>query len=195
MSGNELVRVDSTLGSLDEYMAGKETPSSPASSPLPAEVDPTEKFVDVEYPPGHSRSPTPPCEQSNVYRDEPALSFVDLQHSRGLTPLAAATDSPSQECEALPFSSGSATATDHLEELGPSGDLCAEKRTTENVTFTNDKMGALHRFPGRVLAAPETCFGSTAPELAHQLHEVIGDHVDSVVRDLFLRHGFDPDLS
>lgn len=95
----------------------------------------------------------------------------------------------------MPSTSGSATVTVHLEELDADTISTVEERTTEIVTFTDEKMGALHRFLGRVMPTPEAGFASTAPELIRQLHEMIGDRVDSVVRDRFLRHNFDPDLS
>lgn len=59
----------------------------------------------------------------------------------------------------------------------------------------DDEMGALHCFLGRVIPAPETGFGFTALELTRQLHKILENSVDSVVRDRFLRYSSDPGLS
>lgn len=54
-------------------------------------------------------------------------------------------------------------------------------------------MDMLHRFLGRVLPIPETGFSSTAPDLAHQLQNLLGSHVASFVPDLLGCHGFNPE--
>lgn len=53
-------------------------------------------------------------------------------------------------------------------------------------------MGALHRFFGQVMPAPERGFGDTASALARQLHELVEEHVDKLVRSRYEREGFNP---
>lgn len=84
MSGHDPVRADSTLGVLDGYKDCTDSPSSPSSPPLPTEDDPTEKLVEVEYPPRYSRSPAPPWEQGIFSQNEPAPDFVYLQQLRSV---------------------------------------------------------------------------------------------------------------
>lgn len=132
------------------------------------------------------RSPTPPWEQPEMDRvhQGPSCSSFPL-HSSGATPAEALRAASPQE---------PATSPPVLEELDVREGLGdGEEHVSEQVTFSAEKIGTLHRFFGRVMPTPEIGFGTTAFELARQLHELLEDHVSSVVRDRFARHGFDPD--
>lgn len=80
------------------------------------------------------------------------------------------------------------------EEIVASKVPLADERSTENITFTDDEMGALYPFLGGVMSTPEVVFDSTAPDLPRQVHELIGDHVDILFHDRLTLHGSDSDV-
>lgn len=90
----------------------------------------------------------------------------------------AETASSLQEHEAFPTLVGTAFPPEPVVETDVSEALFLEEDATEQVTFTNGDAGILHRCLGRILPTPETGFSSTAPELARQLYELLGDHMD-----------------
>lgn len=122
-----------------------------------------------------------------------APSSLCRQDLRSVTLLATATANPPQGREASPILCEVAPASELLEEIDASAARMADERSTKYVTFTDDKTGTLHRFLGSLLPTPKVGFGSTALGLARQLHELIGDHVDSHVRDRLTGLGFDSD--
>lgn len=162
--------------------------SSPGSPP---EADDVVTTLDPKgcRPEGQwSKSPTPPWEA--VPPEEPVLELPEANVECPQGEAVTARGPEGQDVTSLDADSGSATVG--IEEVDASVVPVEGDRTTEQVTFSDSEIGTLHRFLGRLVPVPEEGFGSTEPELARQLHELLGDHVDSMVRDRFSRSGFDP---
>lgn len=80
------------------------------------------------------------------------------------------------------------TASDFLEEFDESA---TPPRADLTTIYTDEKMGALHRFLGQLMSAPEESFSCMAPDLARQLHAVMDAHIESLLHVRFERDGLD----
>lgn len=86
-----------------------------------------------------------------------------------------------------------ADTLDFLDEIDASAGSPSEDYGTEEVTCFEEEMDTLHRFLSRVVQTPEAGFGTAAPDLARQLHELVTEHMDTLFRDRLTRTGVDPD--
>lgn len=189
------VGADSAFCPLDQYKCCTESSSSVSSPVLSVDFGSIVKFINDDGPPDCSKSPTPPW----GHEVEDIVEVVDTVpnprspgEASGVTPPEAETASSPQKLGALPDSSEPDPATDLTEELDISADPVVEVRTTENETFSDQEMGALHRFLGRLVPVSEKGFRSTALDLARQLHDMFEKRVEGIVRSRFERGVFDP---
>lgn len=80
-----------------------------------------------------------------------------------------------------------------LDEIDASAASPLENRGSEEFTLSEEEMSTLHRFLGQAMQTLEAGFRTTASNLVRQLHELVMEHIDTLVCSWLTRSWVDPD--
>lgn len=168
--------------------------SSPGSPLMTGTADLLRRPLSHEYPQGLPGSSTPPCQQVEVNpaAEVPASDYApDSQESELLSKTGGPTCLP--ELLAVPSKVEAVPAPEPYDEVVASVISPYEGHETGEKSLTNEEMDTFHRFLVKAIPTPETGFGATAPGLTCELHEMITEHVVTLVSSWFIRDGLDPE--
>lgn len=179
----------------DSYFDPVSSLSNLGSLPVTTDVVVPLRLSSDGYPQDLPKSPTPTWEPSQGGQPDPAPGSSNTHSSReGNRTGAVEFENTPQKHPTSP-SKMRADTLDSLDEADASAAPPSKDKGKEEVTFSEKDTDTIHRFLGRVVQPSGAGLGTTAPDLARQLHETITEHADTLARDRLTRSAVDPENS